>query len=188
MPYTGGGYQTTAKSAPIRNNGGTVLFGGNISATSPITQVLGSSTLGYHSGSNGSILRNSVPTAGTYGGRFYKTAISGNFGVMTPRQYIIRRYTSQIAGNTTSVLSSGASDFGRLPYAGRVSNRIRTSRIISTGGWVYQTGKPVVRFGVGDFGDVLNAETFPTRAIPGKLTYLSAGKTLTRTNYPAKTT
>lgn len=180
----------TAKAGPIRNNGGTVLNGGNINTTlSNVTQSLGISVLGFRSGSNGSITVGPfVPTAGVYGTRSITAAITGRrYNGMATGKYIMVRFTPEIAGVATTLLTTGASDFGRLPYPARVSNRIRTQRVLMNGGWSYVTGRTILGFGQNAFGDVLAAEPFPTRAIPGRLTYATSGVSRTVQNYKAAT-
>jgi hypothetical protein len=181
---------TTAKAGAIKNNGGTVIYGGNINTTlSNVTQSLGLSVVGYHSGVNGSITVGPfVPTAGTYGARSITSAITGRrYNGMAAGKYIMVRFTPEIAGTATTLLNTGAADFGRLPYPARVSNRIRTQRIIMNGGYYYYTGKTILGFGRNDFGDVLASEAFPTRTIPGRLVFATSGQRRTVQNYAAKT-
>ncbi len=185
----GGPYFRAAKGSGVKNNGGTVLYGGNINTTlNNVTQALGLTVVGFRSGANGSILSPAfVPTAGTYGIRCTTNAVSGDYGKMTAGKYIMIRFTSQIAGTASSLLNSGAADFGRLPYPGNVSDRIRTQRILLNGGWNYVTGKLALGFGRNDFGDVLTHESFPTRAVPGRILYRTSGVSFTSQNYQAKT-
>ncbi len=181
---------TSAKAGPIRNNGGTVVYGGNINTTlGNVTQSLGIATMNIRSGVNGSITVGPfVPTAGTYGGRSVTAAIPGRrYNSMAAGKYIMVRFTQEIAGVASNLLLNGAADFGRLPYPGRVSNRIRTQRVIMNGGYYYYTGKTINGFGRNDYGDVLAAEPFPTRAIPGRLVFVTSGQSIEVQNYPART-
>jgi hypothetical protein len=187
--FGGGPYFAKAKSgSPIVNNGGTVLYGGNINTNlNNVTQALGISVVGYRSGANGSILPPPfVPTAGTYGLRCTTNARSGDYGKITAGRYVMIRFTNFIAGNASTLLNSGAADFGRLPYPGSINNRIRTQRILMNGGWVYVTGKLFLGYGRVDFGDPINVEAFPTRAIPGRILFRTSGPSYTAQNYQSR--
>lgn len=191
MPSTGNDYKgvapgyTTAKAGPVRNAGITVLYGGNIVSGGPVTQAPGLTTVGFHSGSHGSL------TPGPFG--FQKGiqnhcvtfAISGRrYAGMAAGKYVMMRNTPEVAGTVSTLLNSGAGNFGRLPYPNRMSNRIRTTRVVTTGGWNYQTGQAIAAT---DFADTLNPEAFPTRPIPGRITYLQNGsKVATTANYSAR--
>ncbi len=183
--FSGKPYSTTAISAnPVRNNGGTVLMGGNIRAVvanqvTPVTNALGITYLGYHSGINGSI----VPVSPSGFGA--TTAISGRkYAAMTAGVYIGFKWSNMtIAGTASTLLIGGAADFGRRAenlYVGYV----RTAAFIMTGGWIYQTGQPIFRR---DQTESIPNETVPTRAIPGKLAYIITGKTVKTDTYKAKT-
>lgn len=188
--YGGGPYYVNVKAGPVRNNGGTVIYGGNINATlNNVTNSLGAAVTGFRSGTNGSAIPGPfVPTAGTYGARFVCAVIPNRrYAGMAAGKYIMVRFTPEIAGVATNILTNGAADFGRLPYPARVSNTIRTQRILMSGGWSYVTGKMVSGFGQNDFGDPLAAEPFPTRTIPGRLTFAISSQTRTTKNYAVKT-
>lgn len=177
---------TTMKSAAINNNGGTVLYGGNINTNyrfPNMTQSLGSNVLGYRSGINGSIVPG--PFNVTYGidNRMVTNIVAGNYATMTQKQYIIMRYTNFIAGNASTVLNAGAADFGKRSQP-NFSGLVRTQKYIMTGGWVYQTGKPVA---IGFGTDAEGAEAFPTYSAPGRITYNYNGELATSTGYKSKT-
>jgi len=181
--YGGGPYFVAAKSGVARkDNGGTVLWGGNVSTTvgtdigPNVSQALGYTTVGFHKGA-GSIIYNSTSrNVGVYAG-------GNNFNVMTKGTYVMTIVSTTLGGLSNTTLQSGASDgMGRVSQNYYIGN-IRTTRYIMTGGWYYQTGQAVAKT---DFVDSLTTETFPTRAIPGRLTYLVTGKLPKNDSYKAK--
>ncbi len=185
----GGPYFRTAKSGAVKNNGATVLLGGNAttSGLNPnVSQVLGATTLGYHSGSNGSLMPGPFTPLRYIPNRCVTKAVStGAYARMAAGQYIMILYCSQIAGLARTTLNCPGADFGRLPYPARVSNFIRTQVFVMGGGWYWQTGIPVNRF---ETTDTLASEAFPTRAIPGHITFAVSAQVRTTSNYSAKNT
>lgn len=181
---------TTVKSGAIKNNGATVLLGGNINTNlrfPAVTQALGATEMGLHSGSNGAIVPGPFTVISAPGHRCTTNAVSGDYAKMTASRYIIMRYTNFIAGTANTKLNSGGADFGgKKPYAA-FCGLVRTQKYILTGGWVYQTGQPV-NLGFGTDGE--GSEAFPTYAAPGRIVYAYTGaKDLSPTtaSYKAKT-
>lgn len=166
----------TVKAGPIVNNGGTILAGGTVSANSVFTQSLGSSFSASGTRSNGSII--------AVGASVAKAISAGALATMTAGKYVGMIYpNSSIAGIASNLLIGGAGYSGRRSE-NSFTGTIRTQKYITTGGWVYQTGKAVNRT---DQTDTISNETPPTMLIPGKLTYLVTGSEPTVDTYKAKT-
>ena len=174
--YGGGPYFVGARSGGVKNNGGTVLYGGNITNNGPITQAPSTSILGFRSGLT------TGPFVGVANG--VSKSIAGTFAKMAAGKYILMGFTSQIAGNTNTMLNSPA-NFGPHLSENRAQSTVRTTRYVTTGGWNYVTGQginPTV------FTDDIKSETYPgTYAIPGRITYLSSGKSPVTKSYAART-
>lgn len=184
--FSGAPYSSKAINAnPVKNNGATIMYGGHVrsnygaSEQVPCSQALGNTYFGYNSGTYGS----KVPLA-PQGMGVGKAISGGNFASMTAGSYIGMVYNNgKIAGVSSSLLRSGAG------YSGGKSENsftgiVRTHSYIKTGGWNYVTGQPINRT---DVTDVIPTETLPTRAIPGRLTYMITGKRATTASYVAKT-
>lgn len=175
---------------PIKNNSATVMLGGNTNTTTwpapNVTNPLPGSYLGIRSGiSAGSVVPGPYTPVPGISIRCVGKAISaGTYAVMVPGQYQFVGFSTVIAGLPSTVLRSPAADYGRLPYPARVTNYLRTRRIIMTGGWYYVTGKPVAP---ADFADSLPALPFETMGVPGRITFSVSGSKITTQNYAAKT-
>lgn len=172
--FGGGPYTVAAKTGVGRkDNGGTILMGGNIAGTN--FQAIGYTYHANHTG-YGATISNT-------GGNFpvTKALTSGGINTMTVGKYVLMRMCTQLNGVANTTLNSGAGDFGRrnLYY----NSTIRTRRLVLTGGWNYVTGRPIA---AADAIDTFTAETFPTRAIPGKLTYMYGAKLAKVDSYKAR--
>ena len=183
--FSGGPYFTTAIAGrPTRNNGGTVMLGGNVQTVYaanqqvPVSNSLGSTYLGYRSGINGSI----VPL-NPLGEGVTKAISAGTFASMSAGNYIGMRYSnSNIAGISSTLLAGGAGYFNRKSENSFIG-LIRTTRYIMGGGWNYTTVQALHRT---DATDTVSTETPPTYAIPGRLTYMVTGIKSTTVNYSPK--
>ncbi len=185
--FSGGPYFSRAISGnTVRNNGATIMLGGNIQAVPAangtvfaVSNALGNTYLGYHSGLNGAV----VPLNPT-GMGVGKALSSGAFAGMTAGKFtMIGPSSQQIAGISSTLLQNSGMAGGRKSensYTGFV----RYNAYIMTGGWLYQTGQPVFRR---DQTDSIPNETLPTQAIPGRLTYMITGTTAKNDAYKAKT-
>lgn len=187
-PISNAPYSVTGKSAPIKNNGGTLFYGGTIANTA--NSSMGLSYLGYRSG-----ISSPTPYAGITTGAVIGLS-AGKWQSMTPGRYVLLTFCSQLAGTTNTILNSPSS-YGQKGGQNLFSGTIRTPRYMSTGGWYYQTGWPVSKpiynattpaWGIGDPPVLTPFEQYPgTRAIPGRIFYIAAGLLPTVTNYKAKT-
>ncbi len=185
--FSGAPYFNKAISGnTVRNNGGTIMFGGTLQTTVPtangtvfaVSNSLGNTYFGYRSGINGSLVPLSPSGFGVS-----KALSSGNFASMTAQKYImIGLANQQIAGVASTLLLSPGAWYGRKnenSYVGFVRN----SAYIMTGGWNYITGQPIFRR---DETTSIPNETLPTYAIPGKLCYMVTGVTAKTDVFKAK--
>lgn len=168
-----------------KNNGCTILFGGT--ATAATVNSVGKEITGYprSSGTQWSTAMNYVDDV-----------ISGaRLGRMGEGEYIILGVTALIAGAANTFLQKAG---GQL--AGRRSinfiESIRTTKILTTGGWNYQTGAAVSPTASNDTfknirgsGNVDDA-AHPTRSAPGEWVFLESFVTWADNyqDYQAKTT
>lgn len=186
---------TAAKSAggSKKNNGGTILWAGNIPSNSPITNGPGL-TFMIRSGVGENVAAG--PDTGVSIGlgtatySTFKPVSAGVFNAQRAGQYIIPTVTTQIAGLANTTLLSGASDFGRNSI-----NRIKDIRIT----YLYQfqwaqlgnnlgSGVTITPSVKNTANDTLGTDVAatPTRAVPGQLVFLETGKTPTTSNYKVK--
>lgn len=187
--FGGGPYFSAANGTGVKNNGGTVFYGGTLASNSPITRSITTNVIGYRSG---------ISYPGPYIGisetpNGIKKALStGVFATMTAGRYIMFGYTQYIAGVANTLLSIQGSS-GTRKSQNRAASYIRTTHYVTEGGWYYVTGQSVGR--VANAGNPpttqdnnIGPETYPgTYAIPGRLTYLSTGKLASTVSYAAKT-
>jgi len=183
---------TTAKTGLVKNNGGTVAMGGNISTTGPITNAPLSDILGYHNPYCGSQIpapeTAATIAAGTDTKFVYKPYSSGRYAEMRVGEFVIIRASTKIAGVDNSAFASGAGDFGRRSINWKTY--MRTVKV-NLAGWTVNW-KPArtptwleenVSFGADKESSGLS------RALPGRLAYYKNNSgTVTTANYPAITT
>ncbi len=170
----------------VRNNGATIMMGGNIQAVPAangtvfaVSNALGNTYMGFHSGSNGSIVPLNPSTMGVG-----KALSSGTFANMVAGKFtMIGPSSQQIAGISSTLLQNSGMAGGRKSE-NSYTGFFRNSAYIMTGGWVYTTGQPVFRR---DQTDAIANETLPTMAIPGKFTYMITGTTAKNDTFKAKT-
>lgn len=155
---------TKAKaSSPVKNNGGIVPRGGNVSSNGPVT-ASDTLTQGYQSkgvGGTGVVQSSNLGTG--------KAVTGATFAAqMASGKYVMMRY-GYVGGNASSFLNSAAGDFGRRAIHYK-ENR-RSYHITS---WNYQTGAATKGAETNDsFGQDHAAR--PTRAIPGEFVFTDHG-------------
>lgn len=171
---------------PIKNNGTTVLGGGNAVTTGRLPNVtknvsiLANLTNDHRYGSH-PVLAVSPTSSGNLG--TIKAVSAGTFGKQTSGQYMARLLGTKIAGVNTSVLKSGASDFGvRKPIP-----RLEKTQYVGITSWDYVTGRATfsVNKGVSESFGTDNAAR-PTNAVPGKLVFFTGKPVPSATSYAAK--
>jgi len=187
---------TTAGAAhglPHRNNGATVVYGGNVDSSPTVTQVLSKETTGYHSGVHGA----TVPESANFG--THKPYSGGTFRYqMEAGKFVGMRYTGYISGVANTVLERGAGGgMGR-----RSIHWLESYRRLDITSWNYVTGAATKGVNAGasvtyknirGSGNVDDA-AHPTRAIPGEyvftdhhLAHSGALAVALNGDYPAKT-
>lgn len=171
---------------------GATIMGGNTGGI--VTKSLGIETIGYHSGTHGSVVPgpatrgDSAPTIGAQ-----EIRSSGNWGKTVAGSYVMRLVTTTLAGLANTALQSPASNSNEYRPI-----RLRESqRSITYGIWNLLTNQPATavshQFGFYSLsaGDLATSSVdnaaYPTRTIPGELTYLATGTTPTNADYKALT-
>jgi hypothetical protein len=141
-----------------RNNGATVVKGGNIDSSltvsnAPYTSVIDGQRTGYGSAPN-------------EGSSWNQKAISGGtWAQMVEGSYVIRKVTTSLAGVANTTLLFGNSDYGRRSIHWKTSRR--SYHITS---WDYVTGEATKDPDTNDaFGD--DHAATPTRAVPGEYVF-----------------
>ncbi len=173
---------TTAISAnPTRNNGATVLFGGNANTTGVKPNVTNAPFLSVV-GPTADLLFQSGTAQGVI---FAKSA--GTFGKLTPGSYIAKRMTTTLAGIADTTLLTGGADFANRRSINYNESNYTLHAVSSS--WNYVTGAflynppPVSNDSYGT-----DDAARPTRAIPGELQYSEGtGPIPTQKDYSAKT-
>lgn len=168
----------TKSSEPTRDNGATVLMGGNIDDTDTVTASPGGAILGAgRKPQPGPVENASVGTT--------KANDSGVFAVLKPNHYVVK------GGNITSELAGVA----YRGLRGGNQNQIRglhtllTRKTVLITSWNYATGVPT--FGGGnpsdDDFDLDGDFAEPTRALPGSVVVIDAGAGPNTVNLESKT-
>ena len=154
MPTTTAG----AGHGGTRNNGATVLKGGNIDDTLTVSNApYEEITDGQDSGHGSVVFEVSTRTR--------RANASGTFAVMVAGLYVTRRIATSLAGVANTTLLTGASDFGRRSI--HVNTTRRTYHITS---WDYVTGAATFGGATNDDFNDDHAAT-PTRAVPGEYVF-----------------
>lgn len=171
---------------PYKNDGATVLLGGNAVTTGQRPNISYNLTLQTNAydtqyGSH-PVLAVSPNSSGNLGTT--KILSGGVFGKLTEGNYTIRGLPTTLAGAvSSSVLVSGASDWGvRKPIP-----KLETTRALGVNSWDYVTGAITKGGTAGDsvsFGNDTAAR--PTNAVPGKLVYFTGNPVPVSANYAAK--
>lgn len=172
--------QTTVRSGAVKNNGGTILNAGNSTATTTNNLTIRNSVYRSVMGSH-PFLAVSAESSGNLGTRKINT--SGVFGKLTEGQYNVRLLGTTIAGVSTSVLKSGASDWGvRRPI-----HKLESARRLHITSWNYATGAATYGGSRGasvSFGNDNAAR--PSLSVPGKLTFFTGKPVPAATAYASK--
>lgn len=156
-----------------RNNGATVLYGGDVGDNAPVTNAPDRSILGHHSGKHGAVVVQSA-NLGTH-----KGYSAGTFAYrMEAGKVVGMRMAESISGVANDILLSGAGDFGR-----RNVHWIEKHRRLHITSWDYVTGAATKGGNAGDAANFHNVRgsghiddaAHPTRAIPGELVYTDHG-------------
>jgi len=176
-----GDYWDKAVSAnPTRDNGATVLMGGNIDSSPVVTNAPAQAVTGagkkqptgvYESAYTGATNANS----------------SGTFAVLAPGHYVMKGggVTSQLAGVAYTGLR-GAGNQNQI----RGIHTLLTRKTVLITSWDYATGVATPAGGnpSSDDFDINGSYAIPTRAVPGNVITLPTGReTPTTTALPAKT-
>jgi len=184
---------TTISGSTTRNNGATVLNGGNIDSTNAVT--------------NSDTLMDVLHKAGAYAGRVLaSTGTKWKPGITTSKgsgalayqpgagdpQFLIRTVASKVNNVSNTVLQSGASDkAGR-----RAINPIVKTHDYNITSINYVTGIATKHGSAGAVKNFVQSDgstaasddaANPTRAIPGELVYMYGALTPKQDDYKAKT-
>lgn len=169
-----------------KNNGATVFGAGNATTTGADPNVTKNLTLIANSYRTQYGSHPVLAVSPTSSGTLCTTKINSSraFGQMEEGQYVVRLLNSKIGGVASTLLRSGASDFGvRRPIP-----RMESCRALGVNTWNYATG--AITKG-GTAGDSVSFSTDkaarPTYAIPGSFVFFTGKVVPTATNYAAKT-
>ena len=191
-----GGHQmatTTISGSTTRNNGATVLNGGNVDSTNAVT--------------NSDTLMDVLHKAGAYGGKVLaSTGTKFKPGVTTSKgsgtlayqpaasdpQFLLRGYSTKVNNVSNTILQSGSSDkAGR-----RAINPIVKTHDYNITSIDYVTGIATKHGSAGAVKNYVKMDgttaatddaANPTRAIPGELVYMYGALTPKQDDYKAKT-
>lgn len=171
--------QAVTSGAP-NNNGTTILNGGNVTATQTNNLTLRQSSYKTVYGSH-PFLAVTAASSGNLGTMQIKGA--GTFGKLTPGQYNVRLLGTTLAGISSNVLKSGASDWGvRRPI-----HKLESSRRLHITSWNYATGAATYGGSRGaKISYAADDAAAPTMAIPGRLTFFTGDPVPDATSYAAK--
>lgn len=171
-------------------NGATVLYG-NASNTRVVTNA--QSSISLVSVDHGPNINYTTKDTGAAGASGWTTIVSsGTYGLVTAQQYQIPQLKSsmKLAGLNTTLLNTTGGDFGNRKSI-NFKTTTQTIRMVQQG-WNYVTGKFLAISG--NVAPVSASDNFntdyaaiPTRALPGQLVFLDAGKTISSGYYRAKT-
>lgn len=172
------------------NNGGTVIYGGNVPASNTAITRVGSFTDMSRTGGYGSAIPAPNSDAAIAAGTdttspTYKPYGAGNFGKMVAGQYLGIQISKYMAGVANTVLLSGAADFSRKPYHSKDS---KWCTFVS--GW--SVAQPATGDGplVWTFTEVNSNPNFwgdeavrVSKSVPGSMVLLEDGKVPEVRNY-----
>jgi hypothetical protein len=165
---------------PQRDNGATVLMGGNIDSTPTVTSAPDTAITGAGRKAQ------PKPVESAYVGTTNANS-SGTFAVLAAGHYVAK------GGNITTQLAGVA--YRGLRGAGN-QNQVRgihtllTRKTVLIDSWNYATGEPTFNAGnpSSDDFDINSSYQVSTRALPGNVVILDTGReTPTTTALPAKT-
>jgi len=187
-------YQKAVTGSTYKNNGATVVYGGNATTTGttingpnvsnvPFTGVVARQTATPYGSKVPNPQSNAEIAAGTDTSATFQPIAAGNFATMDLTSYLMRGSSAQVtlAGVANTLLNSTARR-GRH----RSINYKESDRCIHISGWDYATGTATITSVESvSFGNDHAAR--PTQAVPGEWQYLVSGNTPTQANYPART-
>lgn len=164
----------------VRDNGATVLMGGNIDSSATVTQSIDKTITGAGRKAQ------PKPVKSAYVGATHANA-AGNFAVLSAGNYVVKggNITTQLAGVAYRGLRGGGNQ-----------NQIRgihtllTRKTVLIDSWNYATGDATFNVGnpSNDDFDINDDYASPTRALPGNVVILDTGREVpTTTALPAKT-
>lgn len=170
---------TTISGSTTRNNNGTILLGGNVSATGPVTNAPDKTVLG--AGATPPPSPKNSANVGTT-----KAVSAGNFAKLASGSYVVYGgdITTTLAGVSNTEIANTASDEHRK----RV-NQITSRRTVRITSWDYRTGTPTYHASnpSNDSFGADHAADNTTKAIPGELVYRIGKPVPTQADYPART-
>lgn len=149
-----------------------VVYGADVTAYNTvhrITSVVSSSTI-----QTDVFYTSNTSTHGSY------KPFSGDFQALTKCRYVGKIIGNYIAGSASSVLRIIGGEFTRFPFC-----VARGNRRYNVTSWNYATGAATKGANAGDLvqyhdiaanNDTLAFEPYPSRAVPGELTYNAGGK------------
>jgi hypothetical protein len=172
-------YDKVIEANYLKDNGATVLMGGNIdTASNRVTNAPGASIVGA------SIQPQAKPVKSAYVGATHVVE-AGDFATMTAGKYVVKggNVTSQLAGVAYTGLASGGN-----PNQIRGINSLLTRRTVLIDSWNYATGAATFNAG-NPSSDSFDKGSYadPTRAVPGNLVILEDGDIPETSAYSAKT-
>jgi|14BtaG_2_1085337.scaffolds.fasta_scaffold00598_10 hypothetical protein len=147
-----------ASHGTTRNNGATVLKGGDIDTSATVTNAPYEGIVSFRSGKHGGEPNESSS-------HNQKAVSAGTWATMVAGSYVTRKIAETLAGVANTVLLFGNSDYGRRSIHYKTNRR---SYQITD--WSYITG---AREGVTTSNDAFGDDhaATPTRAVPGELVY-----------------
>jgi hypothetical protein len=174
---------------PEKDDGATVLYGGNISGRSvtnaPSTSIVATPRKVNH-----------IPSPSKQSGTertWVTSGVGGDFAKMTPNRYLIYRHSQNqyLAGNTTTQLQTPHRGLERISINGQTYTRTSLQR---AAGWNYVTGKFLITpssvkntYTKANSALPLDQALNGTRAIPGTLRFGIGNKVGIKANYGADT-
>lgn len=182
---------TTCTAIPPKKDSCTILYAGTIPAgATRCTKAVGFDIMsGYRvTGTKVTAAETDATiAAGTDTKPTYKPYSSGTYAYWVNNKFVVRRLSTTISGVANTKLYFGASNWAQR----RSVNSIHQIRTLNYSAWNHLTGAATYTASTDILhwsGDTANdKEARPTRAIPGRLTYLPTGKSTTSANYPKKT-
>ncbi len=168
----------------VKNNGGSIIYGGTTNRTNFVT--LNRTTVGYKDTFGGTRVKPPAARDATLLRNSVATAVSGVFGQMRVRQFMIRTVSTLVAGSTNKSIYQG-SRFPSNSISVRYKEFSRTLEVRQVT-YNYVTGRPTTLPGVqyDSFGTDNAAHPFP-QVNPGYIVVKSVKLLPLRTTYRART-
>jgi len=185
--------QKAISANPYRDNGATVIKGGNIDSTNTVTTAPSVSEILNAEDRYGSKVAEAVSPDSSGNLGTIKANSSATFAYqMVEGEYVAKIIGTKIAGITNTVLRSGAGDFGHRRPIARWEGYYR----LNITDWSYTTGAATYGGSEGDqvvptgidatTGPGVYEAANPTWAIPGELVYMIKGSLPTQDDYKSK--